>query len=51
MLYGDLLVEFDGRPLLDFHSGHGAAATLVVRKTDHPQDSDLAQADAIQAGC
>ncbi|MFH1724576.1 MAG: sugar phosphate nucleotidyltransferase [Elusimicrobiota bacterium] len=43
IVYGDLYVEMPCRPLLDFHAGHDAAATLVVRHTDHPEDSDLVE--------
>jgi NDP-sugar pyrophosphorylase family protein len=43
VVYGDLFVELDAGKLLDFHRKHGAEATLVLRRTDHPQDSDLAR--------
>lgn len=42
VLYGDLVVDFDLNALLRDHLESGAAATLVVRPTDHPEDSDLA---------
>lgn len=45
VLYGDLFVDLDCRPLLDFHGKHSADATVVVRETDHPQDSDLARVE------
>lgn len=45
VVYGDLYVELDLKPLLAFHRSHTGAATLVLRKTDHPRDSDLAELD------
>lgn len=45
VVYGDLFVELDAAKLLDFHARHRAEATLVLRRTDHPHDSDLAQLD------
>lgn len=43
IVYGDLYVQMGLSPLLDFHAGHDGSATLVVRKTDHPEDSDLVE--------
>ena len=45
VVYGDLFVDIDLGRLLDFHRGHDGAATVVVRETDHPLDSDLARLD------
>jgi mannose-1-phosphate guanylyltransferase len=45
VVYGDLMVALDCGKLLDFHASHDGLATLVVRRTDHPEDSDLAVAD------
>ena len=45
VLYGDLAVSFDGRGLIAAHEGKKAAATLLLRPTDHPEDSDLAELD------
>jgi NDP-sugar pyrophosphorylase family protein len=42
VIYGDLFVDIDCRKLLEFHVSHDGAATVVVRRTDHPEDSDLA---------
>jgi len=41
VVYGDLFLDLDCERLLDFHSSHDGAATLVVRRSDHPHDSDL----------
>ncbi len=41
VIYGDLFVDFDCQKLMDFHQTHDPAATLVVRRSDHPRDSDL----------
>jgi NDP-sugar pyrophosphorylase family protein len=43
VVYGDLFIDMDAGKLLDFHEKGGAAATLVVRLTDHPEDSDLVE--------
>ncbi len=45
VVYGDLFLEMDCGKLLEFHAGHDGLATLVVRETDHPEDSDLVEAD------
>lgn len=45
VVYGDLWVSMDAARLLAFHAEHGAEATLVLRRTDHPHDSDLAELD------
>jgi mannose-1-phosphate guanylyltransferase/phosphomannomutase len=45
VVYGDLFVSLDCTKLLAFHSGHDGLATLVVRHTDHPEDSDIAELD------
>ena len=45
VVYGDLYIDMDAGKLLDFHASQGAAATLVARLTDHPEDSDLVEVD------
>jgi NDP-sugar pyrophosphorylase family protein len=45
VVYGDLFVNLDCTKLLAFHSRHDGLATLVVRHTDHPEDSDIAELD------
>lgn len=45
VVYGDLFVEMDCGKLLDFHASHDGLATMVIRKTDHPEDSDLVNVD------
>ncbi len=45
VVYGDLFVEMDCGKLLSFHASHNGLATVVVRKTDHPEDSDLVKVD------
>ena len=45
VVYGDLYVDMDCGRLLDFHARHEGAATLVLRETDHPYDSDLARVE------
>lgn len=44
IVYGDLFVDMDLEPFLDFHAADAsAAATIAVWKSDHPLDSDLAR--------
>lgn len=46
VVYGDLYPQLELKPLLEFHAGHPEGeATLVLLRTDHPQDSDLAELD------
>lgn len=45
VVYGDLFIKMNCAPLLKFHAGHSAAATVVVMPTDHPMDSDLVALD------
>jgi NDP-sugar pyrophosphorylase family protein len=45
VVYGDLIVSIDASAIMRAHRESGAAATLVVRPTDHPEDSDLADVD------
>jgi NDP-sugar pyrophosphorylase family protein len=46
VIYGDLFIDIDCRKLLEFHATHDGVATVVVRRTDHPEDSDLAVVNA-----
>jgi mannose-1-phosphate guanylyltransferase len=45
VVYGDLFINIDCRKLLEFHASHDGVATLMVRHTDHPEDSDIAEVD------
>ena len=45
VVYGDLYVDMNCGKLLDFHASHNGLATLVVRRTDHPEDSDVVETD------
>jgi len=45
LLNGDIATTMDLKPLIKFHKNHGGIATLVLRKTDHPQDSDTIEMD------
>ncbi len=46
VLYGDIFIECDLARLWANHAGNPALATLVVHPNDHPDDSDLVEADA-----
>lgn len=41
LVYGDEFIRMNIRKLMDFHRKKRALATLVLHKTDHPEDSDL----------
>ncbi len=41
VLYGDVFTTIDITKLLKFHLQKSADCTMVVRKTDHPKDSNL----------
>lgn len=43
VLNGDVMTTLDVTALLLSHFSSGAAATVVVRETDHPHDSDIIQ--------
>ncbi|MFH2202539.1 MAG: sugar phosphate nucleotidyltransferase [Elusimicrobiota bacterium] len=45
IVYGDLFLQMDCARLLAEHGRHDGLATLVVRRTEHPHDSDLVMAD------
>ena len=46
LLYGDVFIECDLARLWVDHANSTAFATLVVHPNDHPDDSDLVEADA-----
>jgi len=45
VLYGDVLLNFNLRKLYEFHLKNNCQATLVVHKSDHPEDSDVVVMD------
>lgn len=45
VFYGDILVNFDVKRLIQFHVSKSALATLVVHPNAHPADSDLLDTD------
>ncbi len=50
VMSGDVFTNINLWELIKFHLKKGCMATLVVRKTDHPQDSDLIEmADNLKA--
>lgn len=46
LLYGDVMLNIDLAKLIKYHKKNRGIATLVVRKSDHPQDSDLIEMDS-----
>jgi D,D-heptose 1,7-bisphosphate phosphatase len=46
VFYGDILLDFDIRSLLEFDAQLPSLATLVVHPNDHPHDSDLVEIDS-----
>ncbi len=45
VLNGDVVTNINLSALLDFHETKDCLATIVVRKSDHPIDSDIVQLD------
>ena len=43
--YGDVFMDFDAGALIAAHESHRPACTLLVRASDHPEDSHLVVAD------
>lgn len=43
IVFGDVVNNLSFSELLKFHRDRGADATVVVRMTDHPEDSDLVE--------
>ncbi len=46
LVYGDVFLDCDVAPLLQDHAQHRPMATLLVRESDHPWDSDLIGLDS-----
>lgn len=46
VLYGDTIVDFDMKAMLDYHQKKHADATLFLHPNDHPYDSDIVDLDA-----
>jgi len=46
-LYGDELHAFDFRPLADFHIRNNALATVVLKRSDIPQNGDIGEVDPV----
>jgi mannose-1-phosphate guanylyltransferase/phosphomannomutase len=45
VLYGDIFTTLNFRKFLEFHQKKKSQATLLIHKTDHPEDSDLVAID------
>ncbi|MES2569176.1 MAG: HAD-IIIA family hydrolase, partial [Verrucomicrobiota bacterium] len=45
VLYGDVFIDFHVAELWQAHRAHRPSATLLVRPSDHPWDSDLVKVD------
>jgi len=43
VIYGDILTRLNISRFVEFHTKHGGVASIVVHKTDHPEDSDLVE--------
>lgn len=46
VLYGDTIVDFDMKAMLEYHQKKGADATLFLHPNDHPYDSDIVDLDS-----
>lgn len=45
VLYGDILTRVNVEEFLQFHRKKNSQASLLVHRTDHPEDSDLVELD------
>ncbi len=45
VLSGDIMTQINPKSLLRFHKNKKSLATLVLRQTDHPHDSDVVEID------
>jgi NDP-sugar pyrophosphorylase family protein len=45
LLFGDIMMNVNIRKMINFHFSRKAKATIILHKTDHPWDSDLAEID------
>lgn len=45
VFYGDTVMDFDMKKMLDFHKAKQSEATLFLHPNDHPYDSDLVDVD------
>ncbi len=46
VLSGDVMTEIDAKSLFRSHKNKNAIATLVLRHSDHPYDSDVVEIDS-----
>lgn len=47
LLYGDVFLDFDMASLIARHEHKAPIATVLVRQSDHPKDSDLVVVDSL----
>lgn len=45
LFYGDTIMNFDMKHMLDYHKKNNADATLFLHPNDHPYDSDIVDLD------
>ncbi|MEK7546571.1 MAG: NDP-sugar synthase [Patescibacteria group bacterium] len=45
LIYGDQVFSLDIRPLIELHKNRKALATVVLKRSDEPQNGDLAEID------
>lgn len=45
ILYGDILTNIDLKKLVSFHYKNKSSCTIVVRRSSHPEDSDVVEVD------
>jgi mannose-1-phosphate guanylyltransferase/mannose-1-phosphate guanylyltransferase/phosphomannomutase len=45
VVYGDVISQLNLDNLIKFHKSKKSSTTLVVHKTDHPEDSDIVEVD------
>ncbi|MEK7181171.1 MAG: NDP-sugar synthase [Patescibacteria group bacterium] len=47
LLYGDMVHFVDFRPILKFHENNNTLLTAILKRSDHPQNQDLAEIDPV----
>jgi len=48
VLNADIMCNINIKKLIEFHKKNNADATIIIHDTDHPDDSDLIEADGIK---
>ncbi|MCL4415423.1 MAG: nucleotidyltransferase family protein [Actinobacteria bacterium] len=47
VIYGDIFTRVNFNKFLKFHKNNNSQVSLLIHKTDHPEDSDLVEIDSV----